>query len=162
MRATHASSGDGAFTHGPRGDAHEALYLADNAAFGFALVRLHEATRKPEYLQAALGIARFLIRDLADTGAGGGFFASTPDPNAVGVFAARRKPFEDNVMAVRFLVRLARLGARETPWGDPSPASLRETIRRALPPLLARQAIEERGRMIGDLLLALDEVRSLD
>jgi uncharacterized protein YyaL (SSP411 family) len=160
--ATHASAAGEAVLHGPRGDAPEALYLADNAAFGFALVRLYEVTRKAEHLQRALGIARFLVRDLADPGAAGGFFASTPDPNAVGVFAARRKPFEDNVMAVRFLVRLARLGQRDQSTGDPSPQALREAVRRALPALLARQAIEDRGRMIGDLLLTLDEVRALD
>jgi uncharacterized protein YyaL (SSP411 family) len=147
--ATHAGE-RGAVVHGSRdgGQSAEGLYLADNAAFGFALTRLYEATRKPERLQAATAIADFLLRDLFD-GQAGGFFASIPDPNAVGVFAVRRKPFEDNVMAVRFLARLA-------------PAErYRDAIARTLGSLGRREAIEERGRFLGDLLLALDETRGV-
>ncbi len=151
--ATHATQAThgAAVTHAARTQPGEPLYLADNAAFGFALARLYEATSKPEHLRAAAGIARFLATELFDQHAGG-FFAATPDPNAVGVFAARRKPFEDNVMAVRFFAKLAKLGFADMP---------RDVISRTLPGILAQQAIEERGRMLGDLLLAVDETRGL-
>jgi uncharacterized protein YyaL (SSP411 family) len=126
------------------------LYLADNAAFGFALVRLYEATQDPELLQSARRIGDFIVRDLEDPS--GAFYASTPDPNAVGVFAVLHKPFEDNVMAIRFLARLMRL-ERTDAYG--------RAIARALAVVGAPEAIESRGRMLGDLLLAIDETRWL-
>ncbi|MGO9837836.1 MAG: DUF255 domain-containing protein [Polyangiaceae bacterium] len=146
--STHASD-RGGITHAA-GDDGRVLYLADNAAFGFALARLHEATRDPQPLEAARRIGDFIVRELADPD--GGFYASTPDTNAVGVFAVRRKPFEDNVMAVRLLARLARLLPSDT---------YRSAIARALAVVGTREAIEDRGRMLGDLLLALDETRAV-
>ena len=112
--ATHATRLGGAHHARAAGDDGRVLYLADNAAFGFALARLYEATHDPQLPRARRAHRRFLARDLA-TREGGGFFASTPDPNAVGVFAARRKPFEDNVMAVRFLATAARASLARQP-----------------------------------------------
>ncbi|HEY3815530.1 MAG TPA: DUF255 domain-containing protein [Polyangiaceae bacterium] len=150
--ATHSTE-QGGILHGPRGEGEtgKVLYLADNAAFGFALARLHEATHKPEYLEAARKIAAIVTGELRDD-KGGGFFSSTPDPDAVGVFATRRKPFEDDVMAIRFLARMQRLA--------PSDAT-RDAIAHALPVVATRSAIAERGRMIGDLLLALEETKGV-
>jgi uncharacterized protein YyaL (SSP411 family) len=150
--ATHATD-RGAITHAARddGDSGRILYLADNAAFGFALVRLHEATRDPAYLDAAKRIGAFVAGELLDA-EGGGFFASTPDADAVGVFAVRRKPFEDDAMALRFLARLARLAPSE---------QLTTAIARGLLAVTDEHAIEERGRMVGDLLLALEETRGV-
>jgi uncharacterized protein len=150
--ATHATE-SGAISHGPRDEAEtgKVVYLADNAAFGFALARLHEVTHQPEYLQAAQKIAAVLTGQLRDD-RGGGFYASTPDPDAVGVFATRRKPFEDDVMAIRFLARMQRLA--------PSDAT-RDAIAHALPVVANRAAIQDRGRMIGDLLLALEETKGV-
>jgi uncharacterized protein YyaL (SSP411 family) len=126
------------------------LYLADNAAFGFALMRLYEATHDPRYLESAKSVAEFLLRELQDPA--GGFLASTPDPSAIGVLAARRKPFEDNVMVIRFLARLSRVA--------PSDA-YRAAIGRALSVISTREAIDDRGRMVGDFLLALEETKYL-
>jgi len=81
---------------------------------------------------------------------GGGFWASTPDPNAVGAFAVRRKPFEDDVMAVRFLALLDRV----TSTREHADATLR-----TLAVVTRPDAVDARGRMVGDLLLALDDVR---
>jgi hypothetical protein len=150
--ATHAA-GQGGVLHGPHGEGEsgKVLYLADNAAFGFGLARLYEATRRPEYLEAARKLAAVLTGPLLDA-KGGGFYASTPDPDAVGVFAARRRPFEDNVMAIRFLARMQQLAPDD---------GYRDAIARALPVVATREAIGERGRMVGDLLLALEETRGL-
>jgi uncharacterized protein YyaL (SSP411 family) len=150
--ATHATD-QGELLHGPygQGESGKVLYLADNAAFGFALTRLAEVTRKPEYLEAARRIGTLLTGALLDA-TGGGFYASTPDPDAIGVFVTRRKPFEDDVMAIRFLARLDRLA--------PSDA-YRGPIARAIAVVGKRQTVEERGRMVGDLLLALEETKGV-
>ena len=146
--ATHASP-RGGITHDPE-TGTAVLHLADNAAFGLALLRLHDATSRPEYLQDAKRLADFLLRDLEDD-RGGGFFASTLDPGAVGVFATRRKPFEDNVTAIRFLARLAKL--------SPEDARYRSAIAATLRAIATPDAIKARGRMLGDFLLALEETR---
>ncbi|HEY5145373.1 MAG TPA: DUF255 domain-containing protein [Polyangiaceae bacterium] len=151
--ATHATDASlGGIGHSGQSDPDDtrALYLADNASFGFALTRLYEATGKAAYLDDAKRIADFMMRELADPS--GGFFASTPDPTAVGVLAARRRPFEDNVMAVRFLAPLARI----TPTD-----AYRAAIQRALAAVTTREAIDDRGRMVGDLMLAIEESRGV-
>jgi hypothetical protein len=126
------------------------LYLADAAAFGFGLVRLYEVTRAPADLEAARRIADFLLRELAAPG--GGFFESTPDPSAVGVLAERRVPFEDDVMAARFLAHLARAVPTD---------AYRDAIAGAVAAVATREAIDDRGRMIGDVLLAFEETRGV-
>jgi len=151
--ATHASDsapGLRGITHGTKPDDEgKVLYLADNAAFGWGLLRLYQATRDTQTLEAAKGIAGFLMRALEDAH-GGGFYASTPDPNAVGAFAVRRKPFEDDVMAVRFLALLDRVTSTH---------EHADAIGRTLTIVTRPDAVDARGRMIGDLLLALDDVR---
>ena len=150
--ATHATD-EGGVLHGPHGEGEsgKVVYLADNAAFGFALARLHEATHKPEYLEAARKIASLVTGELRDD-KGGGFFSSTPDPDAIGVFATRRKPFEDDVMAIRFLARMQRLAPND---------ATRDAIAHGIPVVATRPAIEDRGRMVGDLLLALEETKGV-
>jgi hypothetical protein len=151
--ATHAAA-KGGITHDADATASAAavLHLSDNAAFGLALMRLHEATGKAKYLDAANGVADVLLRDFADPGAGG-FFESTVDPDAVGVFAVRRKPFEENVTAMRFLARVAR--ARK---GD---ARVTTAIAGALRAVATPDGIKARGRVLGDFLLALEETKGL-
>ncbi|MGH7298728.1 MAG: DUF255 domain-containing protein [Polyangiaceae bacterium] len=150
--ATHVTgvTGGGGVLHGARdADSGKILYLADNAAFGFALARLYEVTHDGAYLEAATRIAALVTGPLQDA-RGGGFYASTPDPDAVGVFAARRKPFEDDVMALRFLARMTRLAPDD---------AYRSAIARGLPVVARKEAMRARGRMLGDVLLALDETR---
>lgn len=149
--ATHASDAlPGGITHGTKPDDDgKVLYLADNAAFGWGLLRLHQATHDAATLDAARGIAGFLMRALYDA-QGGGFYASTPDPNAVGAFAVRRKPFEDDVMAVRFLALLDRLASTH---------EHADAVLRTLAIVTRPDAVDARGRMVGDLLLALDDVQ---
>ncbi len=146
--ATHGDPARGV-THGtPPDDAGRMRFLADSAALGFGLVRLYGATKDPATLAAAQALADFLLRDLYDP-RGGGFVASTPDPNAVGVFATPRKPFEHDVMAVRFLERLDRVAP------DPRYAP---AVARTLALLTKPESVEARGRFVGDLLLAIDAV----
>lgn len=150
--ATHALGGGGIShdTIDPEKKPKQA-FLSDNAAFGFGLVRLYEVTKKDEYLKAAKAIADFMIASLADDD-GGGFFAATADPDAVGVFSARRVPMEDNVMAVRFLAHLAKASPDKK-----YSVAIDRTLRAVCDP----PQIKARGRFLGDLLLALEESKGV-
>jgi uncharacterized protein YyaL (SSP411 family) len=139
--ATHANDRGGvAHDATPKADV---LFLADNAAFAWGLVRLSEATGDAQWKEHAARIVGFAKSAMLDD-KGGGFFATTPDANAVGAFAARRKPFEDNVMMLRVLVRLG---------------NERDTIAKTLRAIATPDEIKGRGRSLGDFLLALEETR---
>ncbi|MBK7830227.1 DUF255 domain-containing protein [Nannocystis sp.] len=82
------------------------LHLRDQAAVGRALLALHRVTGDERWLVHALDLAsscapprRSRARRL---------LRPHPRPGAVGVFAERRKPIEDNGMAARFLLELHR------------------------------------------------------
>ncbi len=129
-----------------------ARYLADAASLGRALARLAEVAgptgEGAPYRDAAVAVGGALVRDLADE-ATGAFWDRTVDPAAAGVFARREKPFVHNVMAARFFAALARI------TGD---AAWKERGRRTLAAVCTPKAVDERGRMVGDLLLAFDEL----
>jgi uncharacterized protein len=135
---------DGAVRRGSGG----ARYLADAASFGRAMARLAEATGEAAYRDAAVRIAAAMERDFADP-ASGAFWAHTPDPAAAGVFTRRDRPFVPNVLAARFLGVLSRVTGE---------VAYRERGRRALAGVFTPSAIAGRGRMLGELLLAVDEV----
>ncbi len=126
------------------------LLLGDNATFAWGLVRLFELTHDKRWLTEARSLARGMQAELEDT-RGGGFFAESVDERASGVFAVRRTSFEDNVVALRLFVRLAALAP------EPKDAAV---IARTLRAVVTPEQIHARGRMIGDLLLALDEVHA--
>jgi uncharacterized protein YyaL (SSP411 family) len=132
-----------------------ARYLADAASFGRALARLSEALgpdgEGAPYRTAALAIAAAMIRDLGDE-ASGAFWDRTPDPAAAGVFSRRTRPFPQNVTAARFFAALGRI------TGDPA---WKERGRRTLAAICTPRALEERGRWLGEVLLALDEVGAI-
>lgn len=130
------------------------LYLSDNASFGFALMRLYEVTKNVDWLRRARAVADFMRSDLVDD-EGGGFFASTKDPDAAGILARRRVPFEENVMALRMLARLVRA----LPTADAAP--YRAMIAGTLAAISTPERIADRGRMIGDYLLALEETKGV-
>lgn len=125
------------------------LHLADNAAFAWGLLGLWDVTHSEARLAQATKIADFVLASLEDP-KGGGFFAHTLDDAAVGIFAERRKPFEDNVLMLRVLARIAK----QSP--DKALAYSR-SIARGLRAVATPDAIKERGRFVGDFLLALDE-----
>lgn len=151
--ATHRVA-SGGVTHDriAEGGTSPVLYLGDNATFGWALLRLHAVTKREDWLRPARAIGDMLLRDMQDDAGTGGFFASTADPNAAALFARRRVPFEENVMAARFFVALRR-ATGEARYGL--------AAERALRAVATPEQIDERGRFIGDLLLALDEVAAM-
>lgn len=131
------------------------FYLADAAAFGFALARLAEVGGGASYESAAARIADHLLRDLYDDRAAGGdgaFWAHTPDPDATGVFAVRRKPYLGNVYAARLFAALARLTGQ---------ARYRALAQETLAGIAKPMTLRDRGRMIGTFLIALDEAGAL-
>ncbi|WP_169928232.1 thioredoxin domain-containing protein [Labilithrix luteola] len=130
------------------------LYLSDNASFGFALMRLYEVTKNADFLVRARAIADFMQTELAGD-EGGGFFANTKDPDAAGILVRRRVPFEENVMATRMLARLVRA----LPASEAMP--YRAMIDRTLRAISTPEQIADRGRMIGDYLLALEETKGV-
>lgn len=137
----------GGFTHAA-GDAG-LLHLRDQAAVGRALLALYRVTGEDRWLAPAQQLAKFMRDELEDRERGG-FFAHTADPAAVGVFAERRKPLEDNGMAARFLLELHRqLDHLHEP---PTHA---DAAARALRAVAAD--VPEQGRMLGQYALALAE-----
>jgi uncharacterized protein YyaL (SSP411 family) len=151
--ATHAAPGGGYFH--AAGGSDPLLHLADQVALGRAFLLLHDASNpfdgaaaeRARWLDRARGVARVLGERLEDR-EGGGFFAATADPGARGVFAERRKPFEENARAVRFLIGLARRTGE---------ASFTASAERALRAVGGAEAIRAQGRFVGDYLLALEE-----
>lgn len=149
---THRTT-DGAFVHGVDDDPSGLLFLRDQAAMGLGLLALYRATGEPRWLDAASQTASFMRARLEDP-KHGGLFAHTEDPAAVGVFAVRRKPVEENGLAARFFIALHRHldgdGRIATPY--------REAAERALAAVGQAETIEGEGRIIGQLLLGLEDV----
>jgi len=142
LLSTHVSS-EGAVAHDA---AHAKVkYLADAAALGHGLARLHEETGRGRYRDTAERIATYLEANLRDE-TSGAFWAHTQDPNASGVFARRRRPFAANVRAARLFAALHRI-TQSRRYLDRS----REVLAGVA------GGVQEQGRMIGEYLLALDE-----
>jgi uncharacterized protein YyaL (SSP411 family) len=148
--STHRSKVPGGITHAPSRGEEKQLFLSDNAAFGFGLARLYEVTKDDRWKKEAQAVADFLLANLIDAH-GGALFGATNDPDAVGVFAKRRVPFEDNIMAVRLLTRVAKTTAD---------AKYTQAIARIMTAMSTPEEIKARGRWLGDYLLALEESKS--
>jgi uncharacterized protein YyaL (SSP411 family) len=127
------------------------LHLRDQAAVGRALLALYRVTGEPRWLDEAKALAEFMHEGLADRERGG-FFAHTVDPNAVGVFAERRKPLEENALAARFMLELHRQ-IDHLPEASPHGPAAIATLRAVSDP----QQLRAEGRMIGQYTLALAE-----
>ncbi|WP_224246900.1 DUF255 domain-containing protein [Hyalangium gracile] len=123
-------------------------YLGDAAALGRALALLAQRTGAPRYREAALRVGERLLRDFGAP-EGGALFEATLDPDAVGVFARREQPFAQNVVAARFLAALHALTGDGT-WRDRG--------REVLAGISTARGIASQGRMIGEYLLAADEL----
>lgn len=123
-------------------------YLADYAALGHGLARLAEVSGEANYKEAAMRIAAAMDRDLADAETGA-WFATTKDPAAAGVFARRDRTHPHNVLGARLFGALHRLTGDE---------AMRQRGRRGLAGISSPRAIRDQGRMIGEYLLALDEL----
>lgn len=135
---------DGLFPHGDEPLRH----LADQAWMLRAELALHEATGEQRWLDAARRTAAAL-RILAH--AEGGLYAHTEDPEAVGVFARRRRPTVDNAVAARGLIRLSRLTGE---------SSHRELAVAALGAVSGTESLRRLGRKVGEYLMALEELEA--
>ena len=143
---TKNSNGRGGLFH-EAGQSENVSYLADNAAMGKALIDCYEATGQTRYLNAAKDVAGFMLRELIASDKQG-FFAATQDPHATGIFAQRQKPFQENVLAARFLWKL---------YGHIKEPALKEATEKTLSFLSDEAKLKEEGRFIGNYLLATEE-----
>jgi len=151
---THADARGGVTHDAPSAEVStKLLHLADNAAFAWGLLGLWETTHSDARLAQATKIADFVVANLEDP-KGGGFFAHTADDAAVGIFAERRKPFEDNVLMLRVLARIAKQSPDKT-------ATYSRAIARGLRAIATPDAIKERGRFLGDFLSMMEETKSV-
>ncbi len=139
----------GGFVHGEEERGRGGLlHLADQIWMARALFALYEATGEARYREAADASLAFMQRELEDA-EHGGYFAHTRDPAAVGVFAERRRPLIENGLVARLLIQ------RHRKTGD---AALRTSAERALRAIGETGEIPRRGRKVGELLLALEEL----
>ena len=148
LLAVHKAPGGG-FRHAA-GDTG-LLHLRDQAAVGRGLLALYRVTGDPRWLDEARVLAKFMHEMLAER-EHGGFFAHTLDPGAVGVFAERRKPIEENAMAARFMLELHRQIDHLPEPSEHGKAAV-AALRASSDPKLLRAE----GRMIGQYGLALAE-----
>lgn len=137
-------SDGGLFPHGDQ----PLRYLADQAWMLRAELALHEATGEPRWLEAARRTAEALQVLAHDEG---GYYAHTEDPEAVGVFARRRRPTVDNAVAARGLIRLSRLTAE---------AVHRERAIAALQSVSGAESLRRLGRKVGEYVMALEELEA--
>lgn len=146
---------DGSFSHGAlAGGDSGMVYLADQAAMGWALLGLFRCTADPRWLEAARGVAQAMQAQLVDEA--GGFYAHTADPDAVGVFNERRKPVVENAMAARFLIELHRIEDHDASLGDaPQPPWL-ELARQALIAVGSPDQLKSAGKGLGGYLMAVE------
>lgn len=134
---------DGSFRHAAQ-DATGLLHLRDNATMGRALLALHQATGESRFLEAARQAARAI---LALESPEGGFYAHSADPAATGAFAQRRRPLEENGLAMRFLLELD--------WMD-GEKRVRPAVERAARALALPDLVKAEGRILGQFLLGLE------
>lgn len=154
MLATHVTA--------RRGVLHEAAapnavrFLADAAALGLGLARWSErvsndAERAARYRDAAVAIADAMRTDFAGDELGL-LRANTQDPSAPGARAQADTPIDANVTAARLLLWRAGVAPSEQPAWTARAHAL-GILRR----LTAAGPLGQFGRMLGELLRALDE-----
>ena len=143
---THLREG-GLLAHDAESD-DPLFYLADQAWMLRAMITLHQASGQPRWLERARSLADAMLERLGAEG--GGLNAHTPDPRSAGFFA-ERVPIEDSAVAARALSMLARL-AEEPRYAEAAIAALRASAR--------VEELRSMGRMVGETLLALENVNA--
>ena len=135
--------------------------LADQVYIGLALTALADpsvlATSSPpsllekrqrdRYAEEARALVRALEASFAAPD--GGFYGTTEDAGARGIFAQRRKPIDENALASLFLLKYMRLS------GEKDDATQQHALRAAAA-VTAPSAVDARGRMLAPILLAAD------
>jgi uncharacterized protein YyaL (SSP411 family) len=86
--------------------------LADQIQTASALIRAYECTGEKTHLAQAKELVDLASKKLYDADRGG-FFDTTPDPNAPGFLKQPVKPLEENSSAARTLLKLYHLTSNE-------------------------------------------------
>ncbi len=147
VMASHGNT-SGGFSHASGGKGP--FYLADNAAFGLALLHCYEISGDASFKQAAIRTGDFLLRELQAPD-GLGFLAGSKDHDTPDGFETPLKPFQDNALAARFLMKL---------HGHTADKRFKEAAGNVLAYLSDRPLLEEQGRFLGTYLLAMEEYRN--
>ncbi|MCA9605877.1 MAG: thioredoxin domain-containing protein [Myxococcales bacterium] len=146
VERTHRGS-DGLYAHDAEAD-DPVRYLADQARMLAAYVALHQATGVERWREAARRLADAMIEHLR--GDDGAFLLRGEDPRAPGLFDDAPVPPEEGAVAARALLVLARLDDSDR---------YREVAIAALRALARPTVLRRLGRMVGEILLALETLR---
>lgn len=133
--------------------------LADQVYIGLALTALAdpsvlaasspllEKRQRDRYAEEARAVVRALEASFAAPD--GGFYGTTEDAGARGIFAQRRKPIDENALAALFLLKYIQLS------GEKDGATLQRALAAAAA-VTAPAAVDARGRMVAPILFAAD------
>lgn len=147
IHETHFDADTGLYRHD--GSAEDPLrYLADQAFVLRALIALEQVTQQATYRERAVALAAATREHLE--AADGGFYAHTEDPRSGGFFE-RRIPVAENAAMARGLMALSRLAEDD---------ALIEVAANALRAAADPTELRSLGRMVGDFLLALEELEA--
>ncbi|MFK7991373.1 MAG: thioredoxin domain-containing protein [Sandaracinaceae bacterium] len=147
IHATHFDAETGLYRH-DGSSADPLRYLADQAFVLRALVALEQVTQQASYRERAVALAAATRTHLE--AADGGFYAHTEDPRSGGFFE-RRIPVAENAAMARGLMVLSRLAEND---------ALVEVAANALRAAADPSELRSLGRMVGDFLLALEELEA--
>ncbi|HUG39345.1 MAG TPA: DUF255 domain-containing protein [Longimicrobiales bacterium] len=131
---TMAAPGDSLVHYRAPGGEPPAGLLVDLVHCGRAAAAVAEATRRDSALAHARRLATTMERDLWHEG--GGFLDHPPAAHPLGALRYQDRPFEENALAARLLLRLSRL-TRERTF-----RALAERTLALLSPLAGRYAVE--------------------
>jgi hypothetical protein len=127
--------------------------LADQVYIGLALTALAdpsssvlEKRQRDRYLAEARAVVGALEASFAAPD--GGFYGTTEDAGARGIFAQRRKPIDENALASLFLLKYMQLSGEKD-------ATVQRALRAAAA-VTAPSAVDARGRMVAPILFAAD------
>ena len=138
---------DGGYYH--EATQKNAFFLADQIGMLKGLLALHEITGDVTYLDQASKLASFVMTRLKEPT--GLFLSRTQVSKAVGVFAEKRLPFDENVAVARGFLKL---------YAFVGEGRFREDAERILKALGNRPTLANQGRWLGDFLLAWDELQT--
>jgi uncharacterized protein len=128
-----------------RSQSATSVYLRDQVWLGFAATEAWQATQDPLWKNLAITTGTGLRR-FENTTPGGGYLAAISDtPSVIPTVV----PVEENITALRFLTALAAVDA-----------TFESLVAKQLGALVQPAVLAERGRILGELAIAVREARS--
>jgi uncharacterized protein YyaL (SSP411 family) len=135
------------YTHAEN-DRDPRLYFEDQLEMARALLALHEVSGEARYSMRLHELTDFM-RAKFEAAQGGGFFAQTADPDALGALAELRKPLADNARAARLFLHMAR---------SELDTELRDLAERTLRSAADRQKLTSDAHALAEVLLTTEDM----